>query len=122
MEFRDKDVDIKGGRKIRPKIYTRGMTEVICALQMDDITRKAWLLVSLRSCVKPDVQNHIKVDADRSERKLEAYVRYAAETLAGFQCINHGDQHNPKEIANLAVEALRDIRLKAKNARQAQKI
>lgn len=100
----------------RESVVILPQTEVKCQLQMDDKTMKAWILVSVKSLVRPGLWGSVAVDADTPN--LEYLVSQAAEAVATKQCLNYGDQHNPGDVAKTARECLRDIKQAADAARK----
>lgn len=122
MKYKDKQVEIPGHRKYRGQIIKPGEVEVKLLLKLKTETREAWFELGVRSNVKPECWAWLKTDADQEAAALENEIRYNAETLARYQCINLGDNHNPPAIAKAAVEALKEILRKAELAKQGKKV
>lgn len=118
-------LDKRPKRKIKADLFAPAskLTEVVILpdtpvevkLQMDDQTRKAWMLVSVKSLIRPGLWGHLKVDADSP--RLEYLVQKAAETIAVQQCELYRDVHNPGAVAKAALEAFHEIKSLAEKAR-----
>lgn len=91
-------------------------TMVKCLLQMDTVTRKAWVRVLVQSQMKPKVWGAANVDADSTN--LEYRVQAAAEQIANYQAETYFDIHNPGAVGRAAVAALREIQETARKAAQ----
>lgn len=121
--FSDKKVELPADtRKYRGQIAKPGEVEVRLKLMYKTETREAWFELSVRSNVNVASWAHTKINADMEPKKLEDHIRYNAETLARYQNLNIGDNHNPPAVAKAAVEALKEILRKAELAKQGKKV
>lgn len=68
--------------------------------------------MEVHSRIKPDLHRLGKVDLEGTEQRMARYVGATAGSIAEDLCSDYGDTLDPREIADLAMEAFRECMAK----------